>query len=154
MPMILKCSVAPTGYPMVVMWYRYQTKSEYIHRLVMLAFKGPPNAGENNVAHLDNNKTNNLISNLKWVTVSENSRHMLVHKTARLGEFHHSSKLTWSEIREIRRLFKNGMASKASLARKFGVTQGNIHAIVTYKTWRSGSQLREITKDLIDVRLV
>lgn len=44
----------------------------YVHRLVMLAFVGPPPEGRNQVRHIDGNASNNLLENLAWSTAAEN----------------------------------------------------------------------------------
>ena len=51
-------------------------KHHYVHRLVALAFLGPP-PSENHtmVMHIDSNSANNRADNLEWVTPSENSQH-------------------------------------------------------------------------------
>jgi len=45
----------------------------YIHRLVALYFLGPPDNENNQVDHIDNNKTNNKVENLRWVTQLDNN---------------------------------------------------------------------------------
>lgn len=43
------------------------------HRLVALAFIGPPPSDKHQAAHWDGNKTNNVPSNLRWATSAENN---------------------------------------------------------------------------------
>jgi hypothetical protein len=45
---------------------------QYVHRIVMLAFEGKPKRGYE-VHHIDHNPRNNSLSNLKYVTRSENN---------------------------------------------------------------------------------
>lgn len=47
-------------------------KDHYIHRLMCQAFFGIPDDGRNTVNHLDQNKKNNVITNLQWTTNGEN----------------------------------------------------------------------------------
>lgn len=54
----------------------------------------------------------------------------------RRGERSSSAILATEDVREIRRRFTNGDASKTALAAEFGVARKTIHAIVTYARWR------------------
>lgn len=44
-----------------------------VHRLVAIHFLGDPEDNSKQVDHIDHNKTNNSVSNLRWVTVKENN---------------------------------------------------------------------------------
>lgn len=44
-----------------------------VHRLVAIHFLGVPDDNSKQVDHIDHNKTNNSVSNLRWVTVKENN---------------------------------------------------------------------------------
>jgi len=51
------------------------TKYEYVHRCIAKAFiENPENKSD--VNHIDGNRLNNKLTNLEWVTKSENTRHM------------------------------------------------------------------------------
>ena len=70
------------GYPTKMGYYRTsfclnsRRRCEYVHRLVALAFTGPPeNRERNQVNHKDLDKGNNAIENLEYVTPSENIAH-------------------------------------------------------------------------------
>ena len=45
-----------------------------VHRLVCTAFNGNPDNDNLVVDHIDENRTNNVSSNLRWITRSENSK--------------------------------------------------------------------------------
>ena len=65
-------SRAPSGYNVV----QIHKLSYGVHRLVAAAFLGPPPAPESwLVNHLDGDPSNNSVSNLEYVTPSENLRH-------------------------------------------------------------------------------
>lgn len=60
-----------SGYPNVMLYIDGKRKHEKIHRLVAKAFvENPRNLKE--VDHIDTNKDNNVYTNLRWVTHSEN----------------------------------------------------------------------------------
>jgi HNH endonuclease/NUMOD4 motif len=67
-------------------------RSEKAHRLVCLAFNGPPPDGQNLVNHLDGKKRNNAATNLAWCSHAENTKHAyangLVDMTNRKGAAH------------------------------------------------------------------
>jgi len=52
------------------------------------------------------------------------------------GEKTPSSKLTWGQAREIRRLFKESNITHKELASMFGVTRSTVSLIVRNKTWK------------------
>jgi hypothetical protein len=71
-----------TGYVLKPHWRKYLTVGEKsyrcaVHRLVAFAFLGDPPAeigGDPTVDHIDNNTGNNAVSNLRWLSRSDNSR--------------------------------------------------------------------------------
>jgi|LakMenEpi03Aug12_release.lakeMendotaPanAssembly.Ray.scaffolds.fasta_scaffold934646_1 hypothetical protein len=58
------------------------TKTAYVHELVLLAFVGErPNLGQRcEIRHLDGNKMNNKLENLKYGTIKENAEDRKLHK--------------------------------------------------------------------------
>jgi hypothetical protein len=49
-----------------------KAKKVYVHRLVLLAFVGPPPNEKDQVDHIDHDRKNNHISNLRWISASKN----------------------------------------------------------------------------------
>lgn len=62
------------GYLSVRLSLEGKKTKEYIHRLILMTFKGPFPAGKQ-TNHKDLNRANNKLSNLEFVTPSENMLH-------------------------------------------------------------------------------
>lgn len=70
---VRKNKVAKNGYCIIDLWRDCQSKWFRVHRLVAEAFVENPNDLDV-VMHKDNNKSNNIYSNLIWGTTSENTQ--------------------------------------------------------------------------------
>lgn len=108
-----------------------------IHRLVAKAFLENPN-GYSQVNHIDGNKENNRVDNLEWCSPSANIKHAyetgLMKKDHLIGENHVAAKLTWEEVRSIRKRLKAGEKG-AKLAEEYGVSPTTITYIKQNKIW-------------------
>lgn len=62
------------GYLQVKLYKEKVRQGEYVHRLVSKAFISNPN-NLPQVNHIDEDKTNNKVSNLEWSSVKDNSNH-------------------------------------------------------------------------------
>lgn len=71
---ILKPRAIGNGYKAVVLFNNKKGVSMYIHRLVAMAFL-PNIDNKPQVNHINEDKNNNHVSNLEWVTPWENSNH-------------------------------------------------------------------------------
>ena len=69
----LKPGLDRHGYLKVELWVKGKAKSINIHRLVAIHFIPNPE-GLSDVDHIDQNKLNNNLNNLRWVTRSDNQR--------------------------------------------------------------------------------
>ena len=79
-------------------------KTYYVHRLTALVFiPNPDNLPE--VDHFDENKRNNDISNLRWVTASENQRHSAHQKSCKIKQLTKDGEFVkeWNSIIQIER---------------------------------------------------
>lgn len=104
-----------------------------VHALVALAFIGPYPPGKE-INHKNGVVTDNHPDNLEYITHGEN----MAHKYRVLGVKPNKNnvKLTAKQVRQIRRLFNPYYYTYPMLAKKFGVSAGNIYAIIHRKTWK------------------
>ena len=71
----LKGSYDKDGYHQVCLTAKNgKSKKEFIHRLVALAFLSNPN-NLPQVNHKDENKDNNCVDNLEWISIKDNANH-------------------------------------------------------------------------------
>lgn len=119
------------GYPVI----RIKPKTFRMHYLVISAFIGPREDGFQ-VNHKDGNKLNNHISNLEYVTASENVKHSYreLGRIPMRGALVYTNKLSEKDVKEIRKYSKN--IPHAAIAEKYKVTRGAIKNIRTGKSWR------------------
>lgn len=109
-------------------------KCYLVHTLVLRAFVGPAPKGYE-AAHLDGDRANARLNNLKWVTRKENHAHKWIHGTQQAGEQGTAAKLTTNDVLQIRELRSQG-AKLMELAIRFGVSEVGISQIVNRKTWK------------------
>ena len=114
-----------------------------IHRLVADCFLQKPGTGQLVVAHLDHDKLNNRVSNLKWMTLAENyehqkrSPHVIRDKQEKKEAGKESSKsvkLTAIRVMYLKKLLNQGKSVK-QLARTFKVTDTQIIRIKRGENW-------------------
>lgn len=140
---ILVASLNFEGYSTV----NFCGENRRVHRLVCAAFVGPQPTSAHEVAHRDGTRANNVPSNLRWATRTNNQRDRKAHGTSRWSESHPlranperlargeatpSAKLTEKEVAEIFRSTLPG----STLSRAYDVTPAAIHAIRNGKNWR------------------
>lgn len=113
-----------------------KNKSIKVHRLVASAFLKEVK-GKNYVNHKDGNKKNNHISNLEWVTPSENTRHAFDNglNVARKCEDHPLAKLRKDDVLEIRQLAKCNVPVK-SIASRFDISDNHTRQIIKEEAWK------------------
>lgn len=65
---VLKPAYQPSGYTIVCLRKDGKNNTEPVRRIVMNAFNPIDNSNKYDIIHIDNDKTNNAVDNLKWVT--------------------------------------------------------------------------------------
>lgn len=120
------------GYRKVALFKNGRSTKKRVHSLVLSAFRRPRKPCE--VArHLDGNKTNNFVENLRWGSQAENVVDKARHGTNLKGERHPGVKLNRAKVFAIRRLHPG--LSLRRIAQLFGVCKSTVQAIVTGKIW-------------------
>ena len=72
---ILKQHGQRTGYAQVTLSKQGKSKTQYVHRIVMNAFKPNPDPQKyTDINHIDYNKFNNTLENLEWCTHADNMK--------------------------------------------------------------------------------
>jgi len=85
--------------------------------------------------HLDGNKKNCRLDNLRYGTASENVRDRIEHGIDNRGSRHVNAKLTEKQVTFIRRKHSMGV-SCATLAVDFGVSRRLIALVVARDRWK------------------
>lgn len=91
------------------------------------------------VHHRDGNCTNDLPDNLELLSASKHSQKQKGIKNKRKGhpgEDHPRAKLTWKNVRLIRKLYDTRNYSQSKLAKQFNVHQTMVGKIVGGKAWQ------------------
>jgi hypothetical protein len=100
----------------------------YVHQLVLQTF-GPPQPEGFEASHKNGNRQDNSASNLVWEDRWTNNRRRIEHGTW-------GQRLTEDDVREIRRAYAARELNQYQLAERYGVSQCEIHNIVSGKHWR------------------
>ena len=137
---ILKLS-RQANYPI----WRKKLNGEYftalVHRLVAQHFLPKPRGKQQFIIHLDHNYENNKYTNLKWATQDEVSAHNMKNprvkaaiKRRKDNPTIKGAKLDIKKVKVIKQLLKEKKTLKA-IAKKFGVSDMQIHRIKTKENW-------------------
>ncbi len=122
------------GYQQAKLCNGQMTKKVYIHKIVLTAFVGP-RPHNMQACHCDGDKSNNVLSNLRWDTSFANQADRVRHGTSHEGAKNHRAKLTEDQVRSIRQLKTEGLIDRVISAR-FGISREAVTVIVNRKRWK------------------
>ena len=120
----LKPTTKRNGYAAVTVRYR-QGEKEYhgeisLHRAMWILCRGIPTSLNAEVDHIDHNRLNNRLENLRLVYKDENR----------------VRKLTFEDAEEIRRRYAEGESQK-TLGKEYGLSRFSVGEIVRRETYRN-----------------
>jgi hypothetical protein len=128
-----KVFVAKNGYLSFAMSVKNKTQIKTIHRVLMETFVGPcPNGME--TLHIDGNRLNNDLKNLRWGTRKENVQDAMRHGTLLIGTKNNQSKFTKENLNELKNMYESGV-KKGIMALHFDVSDTTIYRIFSGKTY-------------------
>lgn len=120
-------------------------KSIFMKKLVAEYFIPKPSEEHIHVIHLDYNRLNDFVKNLKWATTAEQRAHnnkspFVIESLKKLHEHRRNSKgnkLTEAQVIILKKklLDPNRKTRLKILARQFGVTEMTLHRIRTGENW-------------------
>ena len=127
------------GYPIVSLRVNKKPHTKAVHRIVAETYISNPD-NLTDVDHIDGNRTNNHVSNLRWVTHGENIKHsyLLSNRSAK-GENNARSILTEKDVHEICKLLQAGV--KPAKIRDIGFPYAPVRSIAAKKNWRYISEM-------------
>ena len=146
----LKPAKDANGYLRYAFKYNDKHTTFKAHRLVAECYLDNP-LNKPQVNHKDGNKQNNNVDNLEWCTNKENMQHAIenglfnpkdkpkhksINKTIKKGELNGCSKLTESEVLEIRSKFKPRVYTREMLALEYNVKASTIKDVILRKSWK------------------
>jgi DNA-binding transcriptional regulator YiaG len=127
------------GYLYVSVRIEGRQRHKSVHQLVCEAFHGVCPTPQHEVRHLNGVPTDNRADNLKWGTRAENAADRIRHGTSQnprfQGEDHPGAKLTWEQVREIRKRYTTGGVTQTALAAEYGVGATNLGHLLAGQTW-------------------
>ena len=124
------------GYEMVTISVSGKEKTCLIHRLVAMTFI-PNISSLPEVNHKDNDKSNNCILNLEWITSKDNHAHAVKEGFRnQSGQNGINSKLKNEDVIKIRKLYNRKSFNQRELAEIFDVSQSSIGRIIRRDSYK------------------
>lgn len=134
---ILTPHIGYQGYLQVMLRMKPYKLYTRMHCLVAEHFLEKPNTIERlEIDHIDSNRLNNNVTNLRWVTSSQH-RKISIQKGEfdRKGSKHHNAKLVESDVLEARALYKTGKFTHQKLANIYGINRRHMGDILNGVNW-------------------
>ncbi len=140
------------GYLRVSLYNESGRKCKLVHRLVAEAFLPNP---ENKpvVNHINGCKTDSNVSNLEWVSPSENMSHAhsngLRPKINTQGEKNGFAKLTEAQVRQIKQCLSQTQLTQKEIASQFNISRSTVKNIKSGRRWSHVSSVSAKSEALV-----
>jgi len=144
---VLRDSVGSAGYPHIWLAKNKQRKSKNIHRLMAEAFLEKPK-DKTEVNHKNGIRIDNNLSNLEWVTSSENTLKAFRETKTAIPNFT-TRDLSMGQARDIRDAYERGDITQKALAERYGVSSQLVRNIVHEKTYKVEDPLKRVKTNKI-----
>ena len=115
-----------------------KSTSRYVHKLVAQHFIERDNEEQVYVIHLNYDKNDNTVENLKWATKREKELHQFNNPTWEevvKNKIYGNAKLSVGKVKIIKRQLQNKRTRITMIAKRFGVSDMQIHRIKTGENW-------------------
>lgn len=131
------------GFPLVTVSSGTQSKALFLHQAMAHAFLKKPSPKHTYVLHLDYDKTNNQLSNLKWATKKEqieHSKNSPFVKAAAANKVYTGATSKKLDVKKVTQLKKEIWNPKRKitlkqLAEKYGIAEMNLYRIKNGALW-------------------
>ena len=116
--------------------------SQFVHRLIATFFLKKNSPKDSVVIHIDGNKANNRVENLKWATPSEAGLHGMTLKSNNTNSQERSihskgQKLTLTKVEMLRKILADPKRTtrKKMIAKQFGISEMTLYRIQNGDLW-------------------
>lgn len=130
----LKQMTPKNGYKVVTLFNDNGQSQHKVHLIVLRTFVGSRKRGMI-ARHLDGDKTNNALANLRWGTPKQNCEDRDRHNRTYSGFNHHKAKMTEMKLHEFYKLMRIGL-TLSELAKHFGISKSQAHVISKGLNWK------------------
>jgi hypothetical protein len=112
-----------------------KSTTKYLHKLVAEHFIDKDNELQQYVIHLDFDKLNNHVSNLKWVTKQTMFAHQKINPNYTRGAIN-NAKLSETDVIRLKMKLARDKNKLYVLAREFGITHTQLNRIRKGENWK------------------
>lgn len=122
---VKKPTINHYGYLVVNLPTYGRAKVYLVHRIVCIAFHGPPPSPLHEAGHRDGDKLNCCKDNLRWVLPVENTADKYAHGTVLVGDRHQNTKVSDADLPALRALDWR----QRDIAALYGISQSQVSRI-------------------------